>query len=226
MRGFEAYELAISNNTLSERLDYAERFTVLGRCAAGVAQEMRNQLVVLPLVKLIEEKFQDHAELVELARVVRRTNERLEELIDEIKAFVRREDEGCKKIHVNLGRLVREAVSLAGMHDDIPKQALKLVVDAEPVVLCHNAKIQQVLFNLIKNAADASRSQDKPLIEITVGHENGEALICPRQRVRHRTRTPGENLGALLLYRAGRRHRPGPRHVPQDRLGSSRGNLL
>ncbi len=180
VRGFEAYDLALSNSALAERLDHAERCAALGRCAAGVAHEMRNQLFVLPLVELIENEFQDHAELVELARIVRQTHDRLKELIDEIKDFVRMDGGNYRMLNVNLGQLAREAVSLAGMHESIPKHALKLAVAAEPVVCCHKAKIQQVLFNLVKNAADALKSHDKPEIEITVACDEtaGVLSVC------------------------------------------------
>jgi len=180
VRGFEAYDLVVANNALAERLDHAERCATLGRCAASIAHEMRNQLLILPLVELIEADYQDHAELVELAGVARLTHERLKELIDEVKSFVRRDTSDQGRVRGNLGHLAREAVSLAGMHDGIPKRALRLEVRAEPVVVCHKTKIQQVIFNLIKNAADALQSHDDPLIEIAVSHEDSDAILSVR----------------------------------------------
>lgn len=177
VRGFEAYDAAISNSALTEQLDHAERCAELGRCVAEVAHEMRNQLFILPLIELIEEKFQGYEELVELARIARHTHDRLQELIDEVKNFVRREDENCRRIRVSLGQLAREAMSLLAMHEGIPKQALHLSVEAEPTVFCHNAKIQQVLFNLVSNAADAVASRDDSRIDVTVAQDGNEALL-------------------------------------------------
>ena len=82
---------------------------------------------------------------------------RLEELINEVKNFVRTEADESKRTHCNLAQLAREAVSLAGMHDAIPKRILTLVAESEPPVRCYKAKVQQVLFNLVKNAAEALR---------------------------------------------------------------------
>jgi signal transduction histidine kinase len=180
LRAFEAHDLAISNNALAERLDHAERCAALGRCAAGIAHEMRNNLFVLPLVEMIESKYQEHAELVELARIARLTHDRLKELLDEVKSFVHRDDQNCRKLRVNFGHVVREAVALAGMHESIPKRALNLVVRADPVVQCHKSRIQQVAFNLIKNAADALKSHAQPEIEVTVAQEGPEAVFAVR----------------------------------------------
>ena len=177
VRGFEAYDLVVSNNALAERLDHAERCAALGRSAASIAHEMRNQLLILPLVELIEANYRNHAELLELAAIARLTHERLTELIDEVKSFVRTDDSDPRRVRVILGHLAREAVFLAGMHDGIPKRALRLEVRAEPIVVCHKTKIQQVIFNLVRNAADALQSHDDPLIEITVKHNGSDAIL-------------------------------------------------
>lgn len=163
VRGFEAHDMAVSNNALAERLDHAERCTSLGKCVAGIAHEMRNQMFILPLV--------------ELGHIARETHNRLIELIDEVKSFVRMDVDNSRKTPSNLAQLAREAVSLAGMHDSIPKRILRLVVSDEPVVPCHKSKIQQVIFNLVKNAADAVESVEDPQVEVAVDLNDGYARL-------------------------------------------------
>lgn len=180
LRGFEAHDLAVSNNALSERLDHADRCASLGRSAAGIAHEMRNQLFILPLVELIEEKYQDQEELIELASIVRLTHDRLQELIDEIRNFVRTEEPGYQRLRVSLADLTREAVSLAGMHESISKRSLSLEIESEPIVVCHRAKIQQVIFNLIRNAADAVRDRENADIKLTVARNGTDAILTVR----------------------------------------------
>ena len=177
IRGFEAYDLAVSNSALIERLDHAERCASLGRCVAGIAHEMRNQLFILPLVELIESNYSDQKELAELGHFARETHNRLAELIDEVKSFVRMEVENTERTPNNLATLTREAVSLAGMHESIPKRILKLTVSDEPVIPCHKSKIQQVIFNLVKNAADAVESHQNPEIEIVVDRQDNQARL-------------------------------------------------
>lgn len=177
LRAFEAYDLALANLALHERLDHAGRCATLGWFAAGIAHEMKNQLFILPLVELLEEKCDDDTELLELSRIARQTHHRLEELINEVMDFVRGDDTTRRKISMNLADVVREAVSLASLDESIPKSALKLDVRAEPIVSCHKAKIQQVIFNLLRNAADATRDVEDCQITVTVEEEDGHALL-------------------------------------------------
>ena len=180
VRVYEAYDLAVSNNALTERLEHAERCAVLGRCAAGIAHEMRNQLFILPLLELIDDRYQEDAELRELARVARLTHDRLKDLIDEVKNFVHREDEDCHKMLISLGQVIREAVSLASLHETVPKRALRLDVRAQPTICGHPARIQQVIFNLVKNAADALRSRSDPEIIVALDEDEAGAVLSVR----------------------------------------------
>ena len=177
MRGFEAYDLAVSNNALLERVDHAERCAMLGRSAAGIAHEMRNQLFTLPLVELLEEKYPGDEELMQLAGIARETHNRLAELIGEVMDFARKDNETFKQRPMNLADVAREAISFAGMDEGIPKRCLKFEARAEPVVRCHKAKIQQVMFNLLKNAAAAVQSQDNQDITITVDRDGVQAML-------------------------------------------------
>ena len=177
IRGFEAHELIVSNAALLERLEHTERSASLGQCAARVAHEMRNQLLVLPLIELIETQYSDHQQLRELAEVARMTHDRLNELIDEIRVFSRNEHNDTRKVPANLAALTREALSLASLHSGMPRRALRLSVQSEPTIHCHTARIQQVIFNLVRNAADAVKSCSSPEIAVTVKEHAEDALL-------------------------------------------------
>ncbi len=177
MRGFEAFDLAVSNNALAERLDHAERCATLGRIAAGVAHEMRNQLFTLPLVEFVEDKYRNDEELMQLSGIARDTHQRLSALIEEVMDFVRKDNEPSRRTAASLAQVVREAASLASMDKDVPKSSLKLDIRSEPVVYCNKAKIQQVVFNLLKNAAYAIRVLADGRIDVTVDStETGPVL--------------------------------------------------
>jgi signal transduction histidine kinase len=141
---------------------------------------MRNQLFVLPLLEHIEARYQHDEELRALAQIARQTHDRLNELIDDVRTFARKDDATHRRIPVNLTTVVREAVSLAGLHPSVPKHALKLDVRAEPVVTCHAVRIQQVIFNLVRNAADAVRGHAQPQITVTVEDDGDHATLSVR----------------------------------------------
>ncbi len=89
VRAIEAYDMSISNIVLLDRLVAADRCATLGRSAARLAHEMGNQLCMLPLLELIEEEYGDQEDLVRMAAFARTTYDRLVQIIDEVKSFVR-----------------------------------------------------------------------------------------------------------------------------------------
>lgn len=177
IRGFEAYDLAMSNNALVERLAHTERCTTLGRLAAGIAHEMGNQLLILPLVELIEEKYDAHDDLCELADIAKQTHQRLSTLIEEVKAFVRLERDPGQMHKLQLDQLLRETISFARFDKSMAVGTIDLTITAEPVIKANKIKIQQALLNLGKNAADATRNQDHPHINVRLEQQDDHAVI-------------------------------------------------
>src|SRR5215469_16353258 len=58
---------------LTDRLVAIDRCAALGRSAARIAHEMGNQLSMLPLLELIEERYGQHEDLIETAAMARTT---------------------------------------------------------------------------------------------------------------------------------------------------------
>jgi signal transduction histidine kinase len=177
IRGFEAYDLAISNHALTERLAHGERCATLGRLAAGIAHEMGNQLCVLPLVEWIEDNYRECEDLQELAKIVRETNSRLEGLIDEVKAFVRMEDESCPMETARLDLLLHETLSFARFDRTIPAGLVRSEIAVCPEVRANRVKIQQALLNLLKNAVHAVRETTEPSILVSLGTDGDQAVL-------------------------------------------------
>src|SRR5580658_850030 len=73
LRAIEAYDLAVSNLALTDRLVTVDRCAALGQCAARIAHEMGNQLCMLPLLELIEEKYAHLDDLAQTAEFARST---------------------------------------------------------------------------------------------------------------------------------------------------------
>ncbi|RME40976.1 MAG: hybrid sensor histidine kinase/response regulator [Planctomycetota bacterium] len=177
LRAVEVHDLAVSNNALLERVAHADRCATLGRIAAGVAHEIRNQLFILPLVELVEVKYPEDEELMQFAAAARETHARLSNLVDEIMDFVRKGDGECTLLPVNLADLVREGLALAAMDKSIPRGRLKLDIRANPVVRGHKSRLQQVLFNLVKNAGDALEDREHGEIRVVVDADDAEAWL-------------------------------------------------
>jgi signal transduction histidine kinase len=177
VRAIEAYEMSISNLVLQDRLVAADRCAMLGRSAARLAHEMGNQLGMLPLLELIEEEYADHEDLMRLAGFARSTHERLVEIIDEVKAFVRFEHQAMSTQPLPLSEVVHELVEFLRFERDPSLERLTIDVEGEPWVRANRVKIQQVLINLLKNAEFATREVPDGHIHVKVGEAGDQATI-------------------------------------------------
>lgn len=177
MGAIEAYDLAVANIALTERLVVADRCAALGRSAARVAHEMGNQLCLLPLLELIEEQYADHQDLVRAAACARTTYERLAELVAEVKSFVRFEQGSAPPQSISLVQLVHELMHFLRYDQSVPVTRLLLQVRAEPFVAASRTKLQQVLVNLVRNAVHAIRDRHDGRITVAVDADEQSAIL-------------------------------------------------
>ena len=177
VRAIEAYDMSLSNVMLQDRLVAADRCAMLGRSAARLAHEMGNQLCMLPLLELIEDEYSEHKDLVQMAGFARSTHERLVEIIDEVKAFVRFQREEMVTQPLALSEAIHELVEFLRFERNLSLSQLSIDVQGEPWVRANRVKIQQVLINLLKNAEFAIRQRSDGLIRLSLRGEGDRVLI-------------------------------------------------
>ena len=179
-RAIEAYDLAVVNMALTDRLVAIDRCAALGRSAARIAHEMGNQLSMLPLLELIEEQYAEHDDLMQTAAMARQTYDRLVQLVEEVKAFVRCEQSTIELQPLALAELMHELMAFLRYDNTLPHGKISLRVNVEPSIKGHAVKLQQVLINLVKNAAHAIRDRDQGQIMLELGVKQSNAVITVR----------------------------------------------
>jgi len=177
VRAIEAYDMSISNLMLQDRLVVADRCAVLGRSAAQLAHEMGNQLCMLPLLELIEDEYGDKEDLVRMAAFARTTYERLVQIINEVKAFVRFEREEMTLQPLALSEAVHELIEFLRFQQSGALERLGVRIVAEPWANASRVKLQQVLINLLKNAEDAVRDRPDGHIAVELSADADKAVI-------------------------------------------------
>jgi signal transduction histidine kinase len=177
IRAIEAYDLSISNMAMTDRLIVADRCATLGRSAAQLAHEMGNQLGMLPLLELIEDEYSDHEDLMRMADFARTMHNRLVQMINEVKAFVRFEQEQAVPQPMLVSEMVSELREFLRFERAFPLDKLSLKLQADSSVAANRVKLQQVLLNLLKNSAYAIRDCEGGQISLTLSAADGQAVI-------------------------------------------------
>src|SRR5690606_7206770 len=110
-------------------------------------------------------------------RVARTTYERLHELIDEVKAFMRFESQPVEFKPLALADSIQELISFLQFKSDIPPGRVLAEIRAEPVVLGNKLKLHQVLVNLIQNAVDALTDRKDGQVRVALDCHDGETAV-------------------------------------------------
>lgn len=177
-RALDAHDLSLQNSVLTERMLVSERSAMLGQATARITHEMGNQLNLLPLIELIEDEYRDDAQLLQLADVAHQTYDRLVELINEVKSFMRFEDIGRPELKpLNLAESLHELVSFIRFNSETPNPLIELDVRAEPVVFGHKLKLHQVLVNLVRNSLDAIGGRPDGRVHLLLDQTDSEAVV-------------------------------------------------
>ena len=145
---------------LEARLLQADRLAALGTMAAGIAHEINNPLayVVLNLdwiARKLSETPSDPsnvAGLTEMLLEARRGAERVATIVRELRSFSR--VDGETRVPVDLAAVVQSAIRIAG--HEIRHRA-RISTSFAPVrpVLANEGRVEQVVLNLLLNAAQA-----------------------------------------------------------------------
>ena len=171
----EIGKLAASFNVMMERLAEAQRqllqsdkLASLGRLAAGVAHEINNPLTgVLTYSSFLLKNAEDQPELKEDLEVIVRETKRCREIVKGLLDFSRQSASTARPTPVN--EIVRNACRIVEHQLTIQKIQIDMQLPKEsPMVNADMMQIEQVLVNLLVNAADAI-GEDGGTITIDTG---------------------------------------------------------
>ena len=158
----------------NQKLMQTDRLASLGQLAASVAHEINNPLSgVLNLSKLMQRILKDDGippSRVEefrrfLSQVVNETS-RVGRIVSDLLAFSRRSKPQSKRADLNA--IVKTTISLVSHKLALGNVEVKLnLAENLPVVPCDSSQMQQVVMNLIMNAAEATYRKGHGNVTIT-----------------------------------------------------------
>jgi signal transduction histidine kinase len=169
----------------TQRAEDAERLAALGRIAAGLAHEIRNPLgSIVGSVQLLTTARGMSDEGRRLCGIVERETARLNDLVEDMLQLARPRQPVLAEVDV--ARTAREVVALAsqsGRGTDVdvryegPGEAENLVTRADA------GQLRQVVWNLVRNAVQASSPGAKVTVRVTpepahaVARPSGHAVL-------------------------------------------------
>jgi PAS domain S-box-containing protein len=150
---------------LERQMHHSQRLEALGTLAGGVAHEINNALVpVIALTKMVAGKVPDGSRERRNLDTVVTAAERSRDLVKQILAFSRKEEEEREHESVDLGAVLHEALRL--MRATLPA-SIAVAEEIAPVPTITGAanQLHQVIVNLMTNAAQA------------IGHAQGKITV-------------------------------------------------
>ncbi len=203
---------------VQDELVQAGKLSALGEMSAGISHELNQPLAAIQTLAdnagLFLDRDQPEQVRGNIAKISQMAD-RAGRIIRNLRAFARKEDEAITD--VDLVQVVNDAISLS--EPKLSRQDIVLnwsPLETEAYVRGGKVRLQQVIMNLINNAADAMAGQRrKRCITITIQHVKGRVHLKVRdtgpglekpERVFdpfYTTKTVGEGLGLGLSISYG-----------------------
>ncbi len=164
----------LAMDKIKDELGQSRKLASIGTMVAGVAHELNNPLTGISmsasLIKMNLERLKkqpaarEHPALLEsleqaLAEVgkISRANERAAVLVGDLLAYSKPTQLELAPLHIN--ELVAEIVGALKSHPQFSQFTFHLSPHADRLVLCDRVKMEQVFYNLFKNACDATEGK-------------------------------------------------------------------
>lgn len=140
---------------LQEQLIHSEKLAALGKLAAGVAHEINNPLTgILANAEYIKDSIDSSHELQDDIKIIINEVLRSRDIVNLLLDYTRQDSPKLKDISLN--QIITNSLSLLSRLPQFRNINIETQINEQlPLVLADEKQIQQVLLNLLINAADS-----------------------------------------------------------------------
>lgn len=170
------------------KLAHAMRVNTVGEMASGIAHELTQPLTAILSrsqagLRLARSPSPDWSEIVEVLDANVRLAKRAGDILARLRAYV--SNSGPAPEPASLNRLVGNVAEL--MQGDLERRGIALELDlapGDPVSAVDRVSVEQVVHNLVRNAADAVEvlPQERRTVTVTIATGGDTAAIAVRDR--------------------------------------------
>lgn len=165
-------------STLQDLVQTA-KMAVLGKMSTSITHELNQPLAALQTLsentsKLLDRSMFDEAKLN--LGMIARTVARMGLITGQLKKFARRSD--VESVPVQLNAVLADALFL--LNQSVRSRHIRLeihVPDFGVWAMCNANRLEQVLVNLISNAADAVEHAEAGVVEVMLRHDEDSAFV-------------------------------------------------
>jgi two-component system NtrC family sensor kinase len=171
-------------NTINQRLYQSDRLSSLGQLAASVAHEINNPVagvlnLSMLLQRIVDERGIPHERVQEvrgyLTQIVSETS-RVGRIVTDLLTFSRRPSPQRSETDLNV--ILRRTLSIIDHKLSLMGVELDVRADAQlPPVKCDASQIQQVIVNLVLNAAEATQAKATGRVRVATRHLAKQASV-------------------------------------------------
>jgi signal transduction histidine kinase len=225
LSGYLAARLRTARGDLvvaTQRAEEAEQLALLGRLAAGLAHEIRNPLgSISGSIEMLKESPDLSDEDKLLCDIIQREAARLNQLVGDMVHLSKPREPALDD--VDLVVLAKEVVALAARTERSGAGDVHVEYngpDVAPRVRCDGGQIKQVLWNLVRNAVQASAAGTRVVVEVDPREDHVALSVADqgpgipdsaREKIFdafYTTRTKGTGLGLAVVKRIMDAHEP------------------
>ena len=194
------------NSKLEAQLQQAQKMEAIGTLAGGIAHDFNNILaIILGNAELAADDVPDSNPAMESLKEIRKASIRAKDMIKQLLAFSRKTDEENNPI--NMAPIIKESMKMLRSAIPTSVEFEQHISDDPCIVMGDAAQINQIIMNLVTNAADAM-SEKGGFLEVTLENINLQEekscfdwVLSPGAYVRLRMRDTGEGIEPRIMDR-------------------------
>ena len=196
----------IEKGRLQSQLKQSQKMEAIGTLAGGIAHDFNNILaIILGNAELASDDVPDWNPASEPLKEIYRASIRAKNMVRQLLAFSRKSDEESKPI--DIAPIIKESMKMLRSAIPTSVEFKQHISDDSYSVMGDAAQINQIVMNLVTNAADAM-SEEGGLLEMTLEKiilQEEKAcfdwVLSPGPYVRLRMRDTGEGIEPKIMER-------------------------